>query len=754
MSTNQVINPYEYFMDFNQGRPIFNGQIFVGLVGTDPEVQENQKDVTFSDACDCPEETVIMQPIRTSSGGVPIYNGSPIRLFVEGAYSLKVNDRNGVQVYYSPDVTKGIPVSQSETSISVSNVTTLRLLSPTVAGQQYCLLGHTVPGIGGGSLFYDESDTTSADNNITIFVTSTGERLKRPLDEPVSIGMSNGDLSSLTIGLENILIDLDLSIESDLIVKTNLIEDGGVITVSDGVTLNVLSYESNGKYFLKKDTVGAFIVGLYTNDSTMSGYTSCEGQTAIKYTPGYDMGISTGGYVNDYTSPTTDIPQEHGEAFAYVKFKGALGQFRFLFKNASGSTTKTVNVYPVGSPSSFDGAKTSALFNSDDMEKEVILFSGTQLDVDGFLPKVQIAINPSNDYKVLEVDILEVKIGYMNARHTERTPSRTPLGLKTMSVREGVSSLWFNDLDDSRIKEIISNGLRYDMDSVQIVMLFKAAINEDLSINHEYFARFEGMLWWLSNRGVAVNVCTNHIFGDKSLPEIIVYDDQILTSAQRLSLKNRMSEFMKLISQHPSVQVIEVCNEANIVFDDELVVGTIATPTAFLNDMTDAVHENSNKLASVSFSGGGVKGLFSLVDFGQDIIDMHAYNGISTSTVRPMLWPIISSEHGSPTTTSSSIGIEAAEEYSETFGPWWRYVTESEAAFSQETRTANALSVAGTFLQDIQGDTSAYSSDIAAGPVAATLGVTRLQNLAASASSDPTEFLDANGTWIDGFLIP
>ncbi len=179
MSTNQVINPYEYFMDFNQGRPIFNGQIFVGLVGTDPEVQENQKDVTFSDACDCPEEAVIMQPIRTSSGGVPIYNGSPIRLFVEGAYSLKVNDRNGVQVYYSPDVTKGGPLTDSTGVTTVDTIALLRVFEPDTDGQQISLLGHTLPGVGGGELYYDASDTTSLDNNGTIIVTTGGKRWKR-----------------------------------------------------------------------------------------------------------------------------------------------------------------------------------------------------------------------------------------------------------------------------------------------------------------------------------------------------------------------------------------------------------------------------------------------------------------------------------------------------------------------------------------------------------------------------------------------
>ncbi len=198
MSTNQVINPYEYFMDFNQGRPIFNGQIFVGLVGTDPEVQENQKDVTFSDACDCPEETVIMQPIRTSSGGVPIYNGSPIRLFVEGAYSLKVNDRNGVQVYYSPDVTKGVPLTPdnigalmdeipTNSLLRTDNLAALRLINPAQDNQIIFVVSHTKDGIGGGEFYYDSSDTSSQDNNGTVVISANGSRWIRSNQSSISI---------------------------------------------------------------------------------------------------------------------------------------------------------------------------------------------------------------------------------------------------------------------------------------------------------------------------------------------------------------------------------------------------------------------------------------------------------------------------------------------------------------------------------------------------------------------------------------
>ena len=236
MTTNAVINPYQYFQDFNKGRPIFNGMIYVGKVGLDPEVTANQKDVTFLDACDCPVNTVIMQPIRTSSGGVPIYNGSPIRMFVEGSYSLKVNDSKGIQVYYSPDVNSGTPLTSDDGVETVNTVAIMRLNEPSLDGQQVSLLGHTNPGMGGGIFRYNSLDTTSVDNNGSVIVTVLGKRWIREDTEFVSLtdfGATGVDdvLSTKKAGIESIatgkLINVDLPV-LDLTGRT-LVTDMAVI---------------------------------------------------------------------------------------------------------------------------------------------------------------------------------------------------------------------------------------------------------------------------------------------------------------------------------------------------------------------------------------------------------------------------------------------------------------------------------------------------------------------------------------------
>ena len=97
--------PILYIPDPIKGRPLFNGQIFVGVSGLDPEIPANQKqlNVIKSDGDVVP----VIQPFILSAGGVPVYNGSTVRLDVDGDYSLKILDRLGAQVYYIENVLEG-----------------------------------------------------------------------------------------------------------------------------------------------------------------------------------------------------------------------------------------------------------------------------------------------------------------------------------------------------------------------------------------------------------------------------------------------------------------------------------------------------------------------------------------------------------------------------------------------------------------------------------------------------------------------
>lgn len=61
-----------------------------------------------------------------------------------------------------------------------ASVTSLRSTEPEEAGQRLLLLSYTAgTGYGGGTLYYDSTDTTTPDNGVTVFVTPGGKRWKR-----------------------------------------------------------------------------------------------------------------------------------------------------------------------------------------------------------------------------------------------------------------------------------------------------------------------------------------------------------------------------------------------------------------------------------------------------------------------------------------------------------------------------------------------------------------------------------------------
>ena len=86
-----IESPYPLFTD-DDGVALEDGYIYVGTANLDPVA--NPVAVYFDSALTIPAA----QPIRTS-GGYPVYSGSPARLFVNGDYSIRVNDKTGALVF-------------------------------------------------------------------------------------------------------------------------------------------------------------------------------------------------------------------------------------------------------------------------------------------------------------------------------------------------------------------------------------------------------------------------------------------------------------------------------------------------------------------------------------------------------------------------------------------------------------------------------------------------------------------------------
>ncbi len=99
---SRIQDPYLYVADPKSDKPLFNAQLFFGLPGQDPEL-EDQRKIAYA-IQNSGVVTPIEQPVRTSTGGVPEYNGSPISIAVSGDFSYKVLDKDGALIYYQPRV--------------------------------------------------------------------------------------------------------------------------------------------------------------------------------------------------------------------------------------------------------------------------------------------------------------------------------------------------------------------------------------------------------------------------------------------------------------------------------------------------------------------------------------------------------------------------------------------------------------------------------------------------------------------------
>jgi hypothetical protein len=97
---NRVTLGPEYFPNSTASRSLASAYIYVGEPDTDPEIVGNQKQISVLE--EDGSITPVSQPLRTSSGGVPVYNGSPVTMLVNGSYSLKILDQSSVQIFYIP----------------------------------------------------------------------------------------------------------------------------------------------------------------------------------------------------------------------------------------------------------------------------------------------------------------------------------------------------------------------------------------------------------------------------------------------------------------------------------------------------------------------------------------------------------------------------------------------------------------------------------------------------------------------------
>jgi len=123
MPALSVEPPFPAFADAD-GQPLEDGYILIGTVNLNPVT--NPIAVFFNSAL----TIAAAQPIRTS-GGYPVYQGTPSRIYTGSDYSIQVQNKNGTVVYTSlnGNADGGIVVSNAtgtgtQTIFSVSSLPT------------------------------------------------------------------------------------------------------------------------------------------------------------------------------------------------------------------------------------------------------------------------------------------------------------------------------------------------------------------------------------------------------------------------------------------------------------------------------------------------------------------------------------------------------------------------------------------------------------------------------------------------------
>lgn len=181
-----VETPFQNFTGLD-GKPLTNGKVYIGQVGTDPTVFANQIPVFWDEAMTIPAS----QPLSTSAGYIVRF-GTPARVWVATDYSMSVKNASGVLVYYvakfgAVDIESEI-LALLGANDGASLVGSAAWYADVIIGFDATKVpdgatinfsGRTVKGDPGGGLFtYYETGTQTADNGL-VYAPTGGGRLVR-----------------------------------------------------------------------------------------------------------------------------------------------------------------------------------------------------------------------------------------------------------------------------------------------------------------------------------------------------------------------------------------------------------------------------------------------------------------------------------------------------------------------------------------------------------------------------------------------
>ncbi|WP_320734186.1 hypothetical protein [Enterobacter kobei] len=280
-----------------------------------------------------------------------------------------------------------------------ATVTALRLVEPTINKQMISLVEYASgTGYGGGILWYDNTDTTSADNGVDVFVTAGGKRWKRMSTRITLLDAGGVPGTDSSIALQR-LVDAKKG-------KLVIVPDGEFIAA--GVTLNNNSYNNTrfqceGVLKLKQRAstsennagMPAFIGILLKDVFNVSGHIRFDGQRAVQPNEEhiYCVGIAGGGG-HDFS---VDIEEIKGDGF-YINQSDWL---------SSSTVTDGLRIKGTISNSAIDGRNGISVISCKNWNIDVSV-----KNIGGVVGGVQqpggVDLEPNFDYQVIDNFILNV----------------------------------------------------------------------------------------------------------------------------------------------------------------------------------------------------------------------------------------------------------------------------------------------------------------------------------------------------------
>ncbi len=172
--TLSINPPFPTFQDVD-GKPLENGFIYIGAENLDPQVNP------IAVYWDAGLTQLAAQPIRTN-GGYPVNSGTPARVYVGAAYSIRVMDKKGRVVYSSPSDTLFLDSSHvSFTQYGVNSITR------TVEEKLYELFSIVDKGAVGDGVTVSTSAIQTALNQGGLIYVPAGTYLTGPLTASTTI---------------------------------------------------------------------------------------------------------------------------------------------------------------------------------------------------------------------------------------------------------------------------------------------------------------------------------------------------------------------------------------------------------------------------------------------------------------------------------------------------------------------------------------------------------------------------------------